>query len=150
MALAHSEGVSQRFYSMSAQIQAERSTCYRTLEATQRGNLDITAWLGWFLACLDRAFERADSLLATGMGRARFWQIHNEISLNTRQRLMLGKLLDGFEGKLTSSKWARITQCSQDTALRDIDDLLNKGVLHRQEAGGRSASYVLHERLRGS
>ena len=143
MALARSEGLSQRFYSMSAQIQAEREAYYRMLELTQRGSLDITDWLAWFLACLDRAFDRAEGLLAAILGKARFWDTHSEISFNPRQRLMLGRLLDGFEGKLTSSKWARIVKCSQDTALRDIDDLLKKEVLLREIAGGRSTSYVL-------
>jgi Fic family protein len=143
MALARSEQSPQRFYSMSAQIRLERKTYYDMLEATQKGDLDITDWLEWFLACLDRAFGRADDILANVLRKARFWQAHAGASFNDRQRDMVGRLMEGFEGKLTSSKWAKIEKCSQDTALRDIDDLMQRGVLARDAAGGRSTSYSL-------
>lgn len=143
MALARSEGSSQRFYSMSAQIQQERNAYYDILEATQKGELDITAWLEWFLDCLDRAFDRADAILASVLRKARFWKKHAGQAFNDRQRAMIDRLFNGFEGKLTSSKWAQLTKSSQDTALRDIDDLVAKGVLSKDTAGGRSTSYSL-------
>jgi Fic family protein len=143
MALARSEHSAQRFYSMSAQIRLERDAYYDILEATQKGDLDITEWLEWFLACLDRAFGKADDTLADVMRKARFWQAHTGASFNERQRDMINRLLDGFEGKLTSSKWAKIEKCSQDTALRDIDDLVGRGMLAKDAAGGRSTSYSL-------
>ena len=143
MALARSEGSSQRFYSMSAQIQQERNAYYDILEATQKGELDITAWLEWFLDCLDRAFVRADAILASVLRKARFWKKHAGQAFNDRQRAMIDRLFNGFEGKLTSSKWAQLTKSSQDTALRDIDDLVAKGVLSKDTAGGRSTSYSL-------
>ena len=149
MALARSEQSPQRFYSMSAQIRLERRAYYDTLEATQKGDLDVTDWLQWFLACLDRAFGRADDILANVLSKARFWQVHADISFNDRQRDMIGKLLERFEGKLTSSKWAKIEKCSQDTALRDIDDLVQRGVLVKDAAGGRSTSYSLVVPARG-
>lgn len=141
--LARSEETAQRFYSMSAQIRADREDYYRLLEATQKGDLDITAWMTWFLACLKRAFDGAETQLAAIMAKAQFWQLHRSRSLNERQRLMLNKLLDGFEGKLTSTKWAKITKSSPDTALRDIDDLIEKNILKRDAGGGRSTSYSL-------
>jgi Fic family protein len=143
MALARSEQSPQRFYSMSAQIRPERKAYYDMLEATQKGDLDITGWLEWFLACLDRAFGRADGILADVLKKARFWQAQAGAPFNDRQRDMIGRLLEAFEGKLTSSKWAEIEKCSQDTALRDIDDLMRRGVLARDAAGGRSTSYSL-------
>jgi Fic family protein len=143
MALARSEGSSQRFYSMSAQVQQERKAYYDILEATQKGELDITAWLEWFLDCLDRAFDRADAILASVLRKARFWKKHAGQAFNDRQRAMIDRLFNGFEGKLTSSKWAQLTKSSQDTALRDIDDLVAKGVLSKDTAGGRSTSYSL-------
>ncbi|MGD9538578.1 MAG: Fic family protein [Alphaproteobacteria bacterium] len=143
MALARSERSPQRFYSMSAQIRRERDGYYEILEATQKGTLDVTAWLGWFLACLDRAFDGAESALSGVLGKARFWERHAGIALNERQRDMLTRLLDGFAGKLTSSKWAQIERCSQDTALRDIGDLVERGILRKDESGGRSTSYSL-------
>jgi Fic family protein len=143
MALARSEGSSQRFYSMSAQVQQERNAYYDILEATQKGELDITAWLEWFLDCLDRAFDRADAILASVLRKARFWKKHAGQAFNDRQRAMIDRLFNGFEGKLTSSKWAQLTKSSQDTALRDIDDLVAKGVLSKDTAGGRSTSYSL-------
>jgi Fic family protein len=143
MVLARSEQSSQRFYSMSAQIRTERKTYYEMLEKTQTGNLDVTPWLEWFLACLDRAFDGMEQTLGSVLEKARFWEVHAAAQLNDRQRLMLNKLLDGFAGKLTSSKWAKIAKCSQDTALRDILDLVNQGILAKDAAGGRSTSYSL-------
>ena len=143
MVLARAENSSQRFYSMSAQIRLERKAYYDTLEATQKGDLDITAWLAWFLACLDRAFKRAESVLANVLMKSRFWQAHAHAAFNVRQRDMLNRLLDGFEGSLTSSKWAKIEKCSQDTAVRDINELVEHGVLKKNAAGGRSTSYSL-------
>jgi len=143
MVLARAENSSQRFYSMSAQIRLERKAYYDTLEATQKGELDITAWLEWFLACLDRAFKRAQSVLANVLMKSRFWQAHSHTGFNVRQRDMLNRLLEGFDGSLTSSKWAKIEKCSQDTAVRDINELVELGVLKKNAAGGRSTSYSL-------
>jgi Fic family protein len=143
--LARSEKSAQRFYSMSAQIRQERNAYYDILEATQKGDLDITPWLEWFLECLNRAFAGAETILAAVLTKARFWEIHAGVSLNDRQRTIINRLLDGFEGKLTSSKWAMLTKCSQDTALRDIDDLVQRGILTKDAAGGRSTSYSLAE-----
>lgn len=148
MALARSEGSSQRFYSMSAQIRQERRGYYAILEKTQKSGLDITSWLAWFLECLDRACEGAEQILAGVLFKARFWErisgrAVNEPPLNERQRQVINRLLDGFEGKLTSSKWARLTKVSSDTALRDIADLVERGVLVKNDAGGRSTSYSL-------
>lgn len=145
MALARSEHSSQRFYSMSAQIRRERKTYYEELEKTQKGDLDVTPWLDWFLDCLDRAFSESESELVAVLKKARFWETHLNRPLNERQRKVINRLLDGFEGKLTSSKWAALTKCSQDTALRDIDDLVKRGILAREAAGGRSTSYSLVE-----
>ncbi len=143
--LARSEDNAQRFYSMSAQIREERKAYYDILEATQKGGLDITPWLEWFLGCLDRAFSGAEAILASVLTKARFWELHAGESFNDRQRNIINRLLDGFEGKLTSSKWARICKCSQDTASRDINDLLKRGVLIKDAASGRSTSYSLAE-----
>jgi Fic family protein len=143
MALARSEDTPQRFYSMSAQIGSERNEYYRLLEATQKGHLDITPWLRWFLECLGRAFDRADSLLGSVLAKARFWERLAETPFNDRQRKVLNRLLDGFEGKLTSSKYAKLANVSQDTAGRDIADLLGKQIIRRDQAGGRSTSYSL-------
>jgi Fic family protein len=143
MALARSEETPQRFYSMSAQIRQERHAYYDMLETTQKGDLDITPWLQWFLGCLDRAFERSERILASVLRKARFWGKHAGETFNERQRDMLNRMLNGFEGKLTSSKWAKLKKCSQDTALRDIDDLVKRGVLVRDAGGGRSTSYSL-------
>lgn len=143
MALARSEDSPQRFYSMSAQIRLERKTYYDMLEATQKGNLDITPWMEWFLGCLDRAFDGAEKILASVFQKADFWKRNATTPLNDRQRDMVNRLLDGFEGKLTSSKWATIEQCSPDTALRDIAELVGLDILRKGEAGGRSTSYSL-------
>ena len=141
MALARAEGSSQRYYSLSAQIQRERKHYYEQLEATQTGTLDITPWLQWFLACLLRAVQGADSLLTGVLTKARFWQQWAGTPLNERQTLVLNRVLDGMEGKLTNAKWAAIAKCSPDTALRDINALLALGVLRRLEGGGRSTGY---------
>ena len=141
MALARSENSSRRFYSMSAQISVERKGYYAILEATQKDGLDITGWLEWFLTCLDRAFDGADAILSSVLREPRFWEHHAGEKFNDRQRLMLDRLLGGFEGKLTSSKWAAIAKCSQDTATRDIDDLVKRGILAKDAGGGRSTSY---------
>jgi Fic family protein len=145
MALARSEQSPQRFYSMSAQIRRERKAHYDILESTQKGDLDITPWLQWFLDCLDRAISGAEDILAAVNKKATFWKGHAGEAFHERQRDMLTRLLDGFEGKLTSSKWALIEKCSPDTALRDITDLIDRGVLRKDQAGGRSTSYSLVE-----
>jgi len=145
MALARSDGSAQRFYSMSAQIRQERDAYYGMLEATQKGDLDITDWLAWFLGCLDRAFDGAESMLANVLRKAEFWKRHAAAALNERQRDMLDRLLEGFEGKLTSSKYAMLEKTSPDTALRDINDLVDRGILKKDEGGGRSTSYSLVE-----
>jgi Fic family protein len=145
MALARSENSPQRFYSMSAQIRVERKAYYDILEATQKDDLDITEWLEWFLACLGRAIDGAETTLAAVLKKARFWETHAGEPFNERQRKVLNRLLDGFEGKLTSSKWATLGKSSQDTASRDIDDLLERGILVKDAAGGRSTSYSLAE-----
>lgn len=128
---------------MSAQIRRERNAYYDILEATQKAKLDITPWLQWFLDCLDRAFDGADTILASVLKKARFWKLHAGESFNDRQRAMIDRLFNGFEGNLTSSKWAQLAKCSQDTALRDIDDLVGRGILTKDAAGGRSTSYSL-------
>jgi Fic family protein len=143
MSLARSEESANRFYSMSAQIRNERNAYYDMLEHTQKGDLDITDWLTWFLDCLDHAFIGAETILASVLRRANFWKTHAQTNLNDRQRLMLNKLLNGFEGKLTSSKWAKITKSSQPTAGRDIEQLIALGILRKDGAGGRSTSYSL-------
>jgi Fic family protein len=146
LALAQSERSPQRFYSMSSQIRLERNAYYAILESTQAGGLDITPWLRWFLSCLGRALDGAEIALAAVFRKARFWEAHADKPLSKRQRLVLNRLLDGFEGKLTSSKWAKLAKCSQDTALRDIDALVRLGVLVKDPAGGRSTSYSLTDR----
>lgn len=143
MALARSEGTSQRFYSMSAQIREERDDYYRILEQTQQGTLDITAWMEWFIGCLTRAIEGAQTTLSDVIAKARFWEKLRDVPLNDRQRLVINRLVDGLEGSLTTSKWAALTKSSQDTALRDIQQLVERGVLVRNTAGGRSTSYSL-------
>lgn len=143
MALARSEGTPHRFYSMSARLRIERTAYYETLEATQKGDLDITARLSWFLTVLEAALSDAETELATTIRKARFWEAMAGQPVNARQHGMLNRLLDGFEGKLTSSKWAKIAKCSQDTALRDIDGLLQSGLLAKEAPGGRSTAYTL-------
>jgi len=144
-ALARSEGSSQRFYSMSSQMRAERKTYYDILEKTQKASLDVTEWMAWFLDCLGRAISGTESTLASVFRKARFWEKNAGKTINERQKLMLNKLLDGFEGKLTSTKWAKIAKCSQDTAQRDIQGLIEQRVLVKDAAGGRSTGYSLAE-----
>ena len=143
MQLARSDGSPQRFYSMSNQILIERKKYYEILEKTQRRTSDITDWLVWFLSCLENALINSSDVLESVLAKARFWEKHRQTPLNDRQRLMLNKLLDGFEGKLTSSKWAKIVKSSQDTAIRDIHDLISKGILQKEAQGGRSTNYEL-------
>lgn len=145
MSLARSEDSPQRFYSMSAQIRVERNAYYDMLEATQKGDLDVTQWLEWFLACLERAFDGAEAVLANVFRKAGFWRKYAQASFNKRQRDILNRLLDGFEGKLTSSKYAKIEKCSPDTALRDISELIGRRILMKDEGGGRNTSYSLVE-----
>jgi Fic family protein len=130
---------------MSAQIRKERSAYYNILEATQKADLDLTPWLEWFLGCLDAALEGAETTLGAVLKKARFWETHAGTSFNDRQRIILNQLIDGFQGKLASSRWAKLAKCSQDTALRDIDDLIRRNVLTRDAPGGRSTSYSLTE-----
>lgn len=143
MCLARSENSSKRFYSMSSQISAERKEYYGILESTQKGGLDITPWLAWFLSCLERAIDGSEKILASTLKKKKFWERYGSHDLNERQKKILNRLLDGFEGKLTSSKWAAMAKCSQDTAGRDIQDLINKKILVKDPAGGRSTSYSL-------
>ena len=143
MALARSERSSQRFYSMSSQIRQERTAYYDVLERTQKGTTDVSVWMGWFLACLGRAIEGAETTLAAVLARAWFWKGVADVPLNGRQRLVLNRLMDDFRGKLTTSKWAKLAKCSQDTALRDITGLVEHGILVRSPERGRSTSYDL-------
>ncbi len=141
--LARSEKSSRRFYSLSAQIQLERKKYYNILEKTQKGSLDITSWIEWFLGCLGRSIETALTTFGILVHKVQFWEAHEKASFNDRQRKVVNCLLDGFEGKLTSSKWAKIVKCSQDTAYRDIQDLMNQEILMKNLEGGRSTSYSL-------
>lgn len=141
--LARSDNSTQRFYSMSAQIRLERKQYYEILEKTQKGNLDLTDWMIWFLSCLINALKSTDTVLNRVLFKADFWNRHTKTVMNERQKKLLNKILDGFEGKLTSSKWAKIAKCSKDTAIRDINDLISKNILQKEEAGGRSTNYEL-------
>ncbi len=143
MALARAEAMPERFYSMSAQIESERKEYYLRLERCQRGDTDITDWLTWFLECLGRAISGADEALSNVLRKARIWERINEMPVNDRQRKVINRLLDGFEGKLTTSKYAKLTKCSSDSALRDIKALLERGVLIQDDGGGRNTSYRL-------
>jgi len=143
MVLARSENSPQRFYSMSAEIRQERAAYYDILEQTQKGTLDITPWMEWFLGCLGRAIDGAQTILSAVLAKARFWERIQGTSINERQRLVLNRLLDGLEGKITTSKYAKLAKCSQDTALRDILPLVESGILVRNPKGGRSTSYSL-------
>ncbi|WP_427184597.1 Fic family protein [Bordetella bronchialis] len=143
--LARADGSPRRFYSLSARIQRERKAYYDILESTQKGSLDITAWLRWFLETLNAAVDQAHGTVDAVLRKARFWQRAPGARLNERQVKVLNRLLDGFEGKLTSGKWAALAKCSADTALRDIGELVRLGLLRRSEAGGRSTSYELVE-----
>ena len=145
MALARSDGTPERFYSMSSQIEAERRDYYAVLERSQKGDLVVTGWLTWFVECLDRSLDRAQETLSAVLRKARVWQRIGATRVNDRQRKIINRLLDGFEGNLTTSKYAKLAGCSADTALRDIRDLLDRGVLLRNPGRGRSASYRLAE-----
>jgi Fic family protein len=146
MALARAEGTPERFYSMSTQIEAEKKQYYLKLEQSQKGELDITAWLEWFMACLGRAIENAESGLSKVLHKAGTWErINSGMAVNERQRMVINRMLDGFEGKLSTSKYAKLAKCSTDTALRDIKLLLDQGILIQDEGGGRSTSYRLAE-----
>ncbi|TDI48870.1 MAG: Fic family protein [Acidobacteria bacterium] len=143
MVLSRSESSRRRFYSMSAQIRRERRAYYATLESTQKGSVDVTRWQTWFLSCLLRAIEGAHGTLRSVLEKARFWERFATEPLNERQIAILNKLLDGIDGKLTTSKWAKMAECSQDTAYRDILDLVRRGALQKDAGGGRSTSYSL-------
>jgi len=141
MQLARADGSQQRFYSMSAHIRLERNGYYEILEKTQKGTLDVTDWVQWFLNCLLNALLSTEITLAKVLAKAKFWETHSDKILNDRQRVMMNKLLDNFDGKLTTSKWAKITKCSSDTALRDINELIALQILQKELAGGRSTNY---------
>lgn len=143
MLLAQSDKSTQRFYSMSAQIRLERKQYYEILEKSQKGNLDVNEWIKWFLNCLINALNSTEFILKRILSKADFWQKHATIIINERQKRLLNEVLDGFDGKLTSSKWAKMAKCSKDTAIRDINDLIEKGMLQKEEAGGRSTNYEL-------
>ncbi|MBP1631117.1 MAG: hypothetical protein H6Q15_2010 [Bacteroidetes bacterium] len=143
MLLSRSDNSTQRFYSMSTQILNERKEYYMVLELSQRGDNDITKWIIWFLNCLNTALISTETMLESILFKAKFWEINSKTIINERQKLMLNKVLDGFEGKLTSSKWAKISKCSNDTALRDIQDLISKNILRKEPQGGRSTNYEL-------
>jgi Fic family protein len=146
MQLTRSDQSPYRFYSMSAQIRLERNSYYAILEETQKGDLDITNWLMWFLACLDRALDGSRALLDKVLSKAKFWERFQSLSMNDRQSQMINMLLDGFEGKLTTTKWAKITKTSADTALRDIQDMISKNVLVKVGESKKGASYEIRER----
>lgn len=143
MLLARADEEEHRFYSLSAQIRKDRKGYYRVLESCQKGGLDITEWMLWYLHALEKALDQSDAMLKLVLRKTRFWEEHREISINARQRVVINKLFEGFEGKLNSSKWARICSCSSDTALRDIQDLIERNILVKEEGGGRSTSYRL-------
>ena len=145
MMLARSENGSERFYSLSKQILQDKNLYYETLKTEQHSDGDITQWLLWFLNCLKHALLETEESMQNVLRKAKFWEKHRETPINERQRLMINKLFDDFFGKLTSSKWAKITKTSSDTALRDIKDLIEKGILRQEEEGGRSANYTLQE-----
>jgi Fic family protein len=143
MLLARAEKSTDRFYSMSSQILIERKQYYEVLQKVQHSNGDITDWLVWFLNCLQKSLLETSVTIEKILLKAAFWNTHESTDFNQRQRLMLNKLLDGFEGKLKTSKWAKITKCSPDTALRDIRELIEKGILQQEKEGGRSTNYEL-------
>lgn len=145
MALGQADGTQERFYSLSSQVEAERKEYHLQLEAAQRGDLDITMWLAWFIGCLARAIEAADEILASVLHKAQLWRRINRRPVNDRQRKVINRLLDGFEGFLTTSKYATLGECSSDTALRDIQELLERGILLKNPGRGRSTSYRLPE-----
>jgi Fic family protein len=143
--LARADGSPQRFYSLSAQVQRERKAYYEILERSQQRSMDVTEWLAWFIGTLHRAIDQAQRSLDVVLDRARFWRHWATTPMNERQVTMLNRVLDGFDGKLTSSRWASVAGCSLDTALRDINELVARGVLRRSVAGGRSTSYELED-----
>ena len=143
MLLARSDNSTKRFYSMSSQIRIERKQYYEILEKTQKGNSEITNWILWFLECLKNSFGSTSDVLSKIFTKVEFWKTHSNTIINERQQKMLNKLLDGFDGKLTTSKWGKISKCSQDTALRDIQDLMKKDILQKEKSGGRSTNYEL-------
>jgi Fic family protein len=147
MLLAHSDKSNQRFYSMSAQIRIERKNYYELLEKTQKGNLDITNWITWFLECLKNALDNSTVLLERILVKAQFWRKYQTTSFNERQRKLVNKMLDGIDGKMTSSKWAKMAKCSKDSAVRDINELMNLRILTKEAAGGRSTNYELVREL---
>jgi Fic family protein len=146
MLLARADGSSNRFYSMSAQIRLERNEYYNILEKTQKSTLEVTDWLNWFLDCLKDSLSATEITLDKVIRKHQFWNKHAAIVFNERQKQLLNKLLEGFDGKLTSSKWAKIAKCSTDTALRDIQDLIGKQILRKDQAGGRSTNYELDDK----
>jgi Fic family protein len=129
---------------MSAQIQRERNQYYDILESTQKGTLDISNWMIWFLECLNRSLDATEQLLSKVLAKAKFWDKASGVPFNDRQKVMVNKLLDDFEGKMTTAKWAKMTKCSHDTAIRDIQNLIEKQILVKEDAGGRSTSYRLN------
>lgn len=143
MTLARSDKSVRRFYSMSAQIRAERKDYYEKLEKAQKGNTDITEWILWFLQCIINAIDSTEETLSKILHKAEFWKLHSKTIFNERQQKIINRLLDGFDGKLTTSKWGKINKCSQDTALRDIQDLIKKDILQKEHSGGRSTNYEL-------
>ena len=143
MVLSQADGSKERFYSMSSRIEAERKEYYIQLESAQRGSLDITSWLAWFLGCLDRAIDAADTMLGAVLRKARVWQRVNTQPVNERQRTVINRMLDDWQGHLSTSKYAKLTKCSTDTALRDVRELLERGIIVKNEGGGRSTSYRL-------
>ena len=145
MLLARLDVDSARYYSMSAEINRNKKAYYEILERTQKGDLDITEWLQWFFDCLEKAITRASSIIERTLEKSAYWDKFHDVDINERQRKVINRLWDGFEGKLTSSKWAKMCSCSQDTALRDINDLISKGMLRNSGEGGRSANYLLPE-----
>jgi Fic family protein len=148
MLLARAEGSGERFYSMSGQILIERKQYYEVLQKVQRSSGDITKWLEWFLQCLKNAMNSTENTTERILRKAKFWQQHQKTNINERQRIVLNKLFDGFEGKLQTSKWAKIAKVSSDTALRDIKDLIEKGILEEAKDGGRSINYVLKQKVK--
>ena len=145
MALSQLNFGSERYYSMSAEINRKKKEYYEILEKTQRGNLEITEWLLWFFGCLENAITSASKSIERTLQKAAYWEKFHDVEVNERQRKIINRMWDGFDGKLTTSKWAKICSCSQDTALRDINDLINKGMLRNSGEGGRSANYLLSE-----
>lgn len=145
MLLARLDVDSARYYSMSAEINRNKKTYYEILERTQKGDVDITEWLLWFFDCLEKSIMRASVIIERTLQKMAYWETFREVDINERQRKVINRLWDGFEGKLTSSKWAKMCRCSQDTALRDINDLISKGMLRNSGEGGRSSNYLLPE-----